>query len=434
MIKLPRIGTAFFLSCLLAALFSHNCDAQPGTGPQPVVVGNVLKSKQTSEKSFVGTLRPIRRAVIGSAVEGRVRKVNFRAGDYVGGDQSGPLVELVTGTLDIEIGLAEIKIRLAKQKLEELQLAIPNEIELAKTRLSELEAQLEYSRANFQRLQTVGSNAIAELELDAAASAFESNRQQVENAKIQLANSLATKQVRLAQAETQVAVDQQELARLKDLREKYTIESPFKGVVADQQTEIGAWLSRGDPVAEVVQLDPVELVINVPQQYTTRLLQTIEQTIDVKFEGIDEDFQGQVKRVVPQMDLLSRTLPVRIEIGNKRGPGEQFLLQPGMLAQARMKIGDEREMLLVKKDALVLGGRQVTVYKIVQNSGQPVATPVPVKTGAEIGEWVEVSGSLTDQDQVVLMGNERLRPGQPVKITETRNEEIQAPASAGKDS
>jgi multidrug efflux pump subunit AcrA (membrane-fusion protein) len=66
----------------------------------------------------------------------------------------------------------------------------------------------------------------------------------------------------------------------------------------------------------------------------------------------------------------------------------------------------------VPKDALVLGGTGTAVYIVIDQS----ARMVPVKTGAGHGPLIEVEGELKDGQKVVVRGNERLRPGQPVQI------------------
>ena len=46
------------------------------------------------------------------------------------------------------------------------------------------------------------------------------------------------------------------------------------------------------------------------------------------------------------------------------------------------------------------------------------AKQVMVTTGIGAGDQIEVSGDLADGDTVIIRGNERLRPGQPVSIME----------------
>jgi hypothetical protein len=74
--------------------------------------------------------------------------------------------------------------------------------------------------------------------------------------------------------------------------------------------------------------------------------------------------------------------------------------------------------MLVAKDALRLGGANPTVIKVVGDKTVIVA----VRTGPAMGSWISVepvaSGALKVDDLVVTRGNERLRPGQEVKISE----------------
>ena len=51
--------------------------------------------------------------------------------------------------------------------------------------------------------------------------------------------------------------------------------------------------------------------------------------------------------------------------------------------------------------------------------------PVSVDVGAAIKNWIEVRGRIAANDLVVVEGNERLRPGQEVLITDTRDSTLE---------
>ena len=224
---------------------------------------------------------------------------------------------------------------------------------------------------------------------------------------------------------------EQERLRLLDLRSQYTIRAPFPGVVTQKMTEVGQWVTRGTPLVEIVQLDPIEMVVNVPQEYTGKLQESLEQakskdaTLNAKIEvnGLDETLEGELLRVIPQADLRSRSFPVRIRIANPSA-GENFKLQPGMLGRAALLVGKEKEMILVKKDALVFASGQNKVFKVVNSEGKTSVVPVVVKTGTEVGSWVQVMGNVDENDKVVIVGNEGLRAGAEIMVTETRDEKI----------
>jgi hypothetical protein len=74
-------------------------------------------------------------------------------------------------------------------------------------------------------------------------------------------------------------------------------------------------------------------------------------------------------------------------------------------------MGGPREALSVSKDALVQQAGGWIVF--VAEDGK--AAPRPVTVGAAIGGRFEIEGGLSAGDLVVVRGNERLRPGQPIQ-------------------
>ena len=133
-----------------------------------------------------------------------------------------------------------------------------------------------------------------------------------------------------------------------------------------------------------------------------------------------ETFTGTVDQIVPLADSRSRTFPVRVLVENPPVDSRHALL-PGMLARAFLPTGDSELRMLVAKDALRLGGPSPTLLKV---AGEQV-TIVPVRTGPSMGSWISVESLAPDGlqvgDLVVTRGNERLRPGQTVKISETQS-------------
>ena len=478
-----RILSHFVFALVLIACWQSSTYAQRGEGPTRVVAGNVIKTKRSSRQSFVGTIQASKKTTVGSAVDGRVIKVEFDAGDPVGSDPSvaesksdsemdsgliqtsGPsvaasmasdepktkapfvgqaLVELRTNMLDIEIKAAQMQEQLAQQAFDELKLSLPQNLEMAKSTLSGAQSQLEYASANYQRLRKLQKNsgAISTLEVELARSQYRAAQQSVIGAKAEARRLSTTRELQLTQSQLRVDAASQETLRLKEMKEQYTIRAPFEGVVTQKLTEVGEWVTRGSPIVEIVQLDPAEMIVNIPQEYSGKLQESITQAnkadkplkVKVEVNGIENSFSGQLIRVIPQADLRSRSFPVRIRIANppvspmtsdsSPAKAKTFRLKPGMLGRASLFVGRETEMVLVKKDALVLGTGGNKVFKVVQSGGKSSAVPVIVETGAEVGSWVQVTGNVTEKDTVVILGNERLRPGAEIIVTKTKTDEI----------
>jgi RND family efflux transporter MFP subunit len=414
-------------------------------GPVPVVVGKVVRQSYADQQVFIGSVVAMQQVIVGTAVEGRVAEMLVNRGDRVAGKPADsvadntdkdvaspgmgqPIAILETQTLDIQIDLAEIQLDLIEQAAKELQASLPQEIEMAQARVLENQSRLELSRKELDRITRLAdqAGAVAELEKDQARSQFEVDQQLAVQSAAESRQLEATRDLRIRQAELRVATARQELIRLEDLKSKYTIRAPFNGFVVNKFSDVGAWVQAGAPIAEIVQLDILDFIFNVPQDFLGKIQSTFSDDtpdleVQVSVDGIETPFEGTVIAIVPQADLRSRMLPIRARIENIQLAG-QPLLKPGLIGRASMRIGNLREMLLVQKDALVLGGIEPVVYKIIKNEGEVSASPVPVSIGMSVGSWIEVSGDITERDQVVIQGNERLRPGQPLSISETSDE------------
>ncbi len=420
-----RIRQALFVAlvCLIALALSESTSAQKPSEAANVTVGKVSQFSLADSQSFVGTLQPILRSTIGSAVEGRVTSVDLMPGDSVTKNQ--PVAELRTGTLEIELETANIALQLSEQSLLEMEKSLPKDIELAEARVNETTALLQFSKTDYDRSRRLRGNtgAISQGELELARSRYLADQQAAKAAQIEFDKLKSTKQIRLTQSKLNVEAAQQEVNRLLDLKEKYTVRAPFKGVVTQKLTDVGEWITQGQPIAEIVQLDPIELVVNAPQEQLQQIQESMVAasegsplTATIEFEGLDGPISGVVKSIVSQADLRSRTFPVRIEIDNQK-IGNGYLLQPGMLGRATLTIGPKTEMLMIKKDALVLSSGRTKVFKVSSRGSTDIVVEVPVKTGSTSGDWIQVIGKLTTNDQVVLMGNERLRSGQEISIS-----------------
>ena len=85
-----------------------------------------------------------------------------------------------------------------------------------------------------------------------------------------------------------------------------------------------------------------------------------------------------------------------------------------MVSRVTLQVGRPHEGVVIPKDALVLRGGREFVFLV--NEG--TVKQVPVKSVIHLDELVEVTGGVQEGMSVVVQGNERLFPGQPVRILE----------------
>jgi len=395
-------------------------------GPASVVVADVIQINVAARQAFVGNVTANRRVVVGSAVDGRVLDFPIKAGQPVTARET--LAQIRTATIEIEIAGAKAELQLREAELAELKNGSrPDEVRLAEASVAAAAAMRDYADTKFvraQRLATAGSGISQDEFEETRAAALRADAALAEvSSQLQLVRE-GPRAERINQAAARVAVQQQVIAGLEDRLDKYTVRSPFDGFVITEMTQSGAWVQQGMAVAEIVEINPVEIEVFVPESNIGFVRQGLKCVVRV--EAIpDREFEGEVMRIVPFADARARTFPVKVKVDNPAESGLHPLL-PGMLAQVRLPTSAERISLMVPKDSLQLGGQRPQVMKIVD--GKAVA--VPVSTGPSLDSLISVEpvadAALAEGDLIVVRGNERLRPGQEVAITGQIKVEIPA--------
>ncbi len=384
-----------------------------------VVVARVVQREVSTAKRVVGTVMPIHRSVIGSAVDGRVVEFLVNQGDAVKGGQA--LARLRTETLEIELAASRAEQELYQQELlEKLNGSRPEEISAAKARMLAAQAVVDNANARLERTQRLfETNATSAAELDDARERALAARQAylAAAANSQL-TELGPRTEQIAQAKSRVALQQERVRLIEDRIKRFTIIAPFDGFVAEEHTEVGEWIQQGDPVVEVVALDEVEVQVNVPAEHAVRLRRG--RAVRIEFPELPGDiFTGVVDQVVPTADLTTRTFPINIRLKN-RMQDHRPLLMAGLLARAHLPTGPVSRLPLVPKDALVLNGlrRSVLVVELADATGtRGTVRLVPVRLGVAEGTLIQVEADIEDGDLVVVLGNERLVDKQEVEVS-----------------
>jgi len=224
-------------------------------------------------------------------------------------------------------------------------------------------------------------------------------------------NSVSKKAYEDAQFEAEAAVKrvarlQVELYTLLDQVKKKVVYAPVSGVVVKRHTLVGQWLGQGDPVVTLTVMNPIRVMVPVPERYVSRINKG--DSAEVIFDALPgRTFKGVIDAIIPKADRAARTFPVRIEV-----PNPKAIIKAGMLGRTTLAVGNPHKAILIPKDALVLSGAGQSVYVINDKS----AHLIQVKTGPSHGSLIEVKGNLKAGQRVAVRGNERLRPGQRVTV------------------
>jgi membrane fusion protein (multidrug efflux system) len=213
------------------------------------------------------------------------------------------------------------------------------------------------------------------------------------------------------------AEQKQAEARVGEIRasiERKTIRAPFAGMLGIRQVNLGQYLAGGDPVVPLQSLDPIFVNFSVPQQEVGRL--RLGGEVRAAVEGTKTPFTGRITAVNSVVDEATRNVQVQATFANPQGR-----LRPGMFVQAKVLMGDSREVVTLPASAINYApyGDSVFVVEQVQGpSGQSYrgARQQVVKLGGALGDQVAVLSGVDAGAEVVSSGVFKLRNGAAIRV------------------
>jgi len=205
----------------------------------------------------------------------------------------------------------------------------------------------------------------------------------------------------IAKGETIALIDRDEVGFKF---EKSPVESFLDGVVGRIYVDIGTVVTPQTAVALVVNMSTVKIKLGIPERHIPKVFLDQEAHISVDAYP-DEIFIGKVTKVSPVVDIATRTAPIEITIDNA-----DYRLKSGMFAKVKLIIEEHKNALAVLKEALIGTEPDISVYAV--SGGQ--ASLRKVKTGIRQGPYVEILEGLSEGDEVVVMGQQKLYEGAPV--------------------
>ena len=239
-----------------------------------------------------------------------------------------------------------------------------------------------------------------------SAAAVEQAKAQVENARLNLQRNqqlfdrgiAAGKEVEDARAQmaaAQAALEQASAALNTAERnvERASVRSPIAGQVVKRMVSVGEQVdgTAAQPVAEIANLDRVELAANVPSEHLPKV--SVGQPAAVRSDAYSaRTFRGSVLAIAPAVDAATNAGLVRIRIANP-----DHALKVGMFAQADIALGEHPNALVVPAAALVRDQNGAAVYVVTGDIAQRTA----VKTGLEQAGAIEILSGVRE-GQVVL--------------------------------
>ena len=333
-----------------------------------VDIDKVISEPLLQTMPVIGRFVAKESGVVATRIAERVHKMQVQVGDRV--EKGDVLVELASDRLD-------------------------SQIQILKADLIRMESQLAKEIANNRKMKQTHKRILALR----TSSAFRKDREEDSKRDLEISKEMVTR------AKADILQSKAKLKMGKIALQDANIKAPYPGVVLKQHTLPGNYVRIGDPIITLLNDTDLEIEVDVPSIRALDLKPYTNVKANLQ-NGLS--FNAVIRAIIPQENSQTRAVAVRLTA--KDGPFKQGIAG-NQSVKLKLPIGDNANVVTVHKDAVLIknGKKIVFVFK------KGIANMQTTKLGRAVGNRFEVLAGLQPGDLVVVRGNERLRPGEPIK-------------------
>jgi RND family efflux transporter MFP subunit len=331
-----------------------------------VAVDAVVPAADNTAYQAQGTVVPLHKTVLSPRMSGYVDHVSVKVGSIVA--KGAPLAQLDTDLLQANLTLAEARAQSAAAALQE-SLADLSLAQQELSRLTDLKKSAAFSRAKKEDQTKVVAKAEA---------------------------TVAKRKAELAEARANTNINRLQLGYA-------TLKSPFAGVVLEKNINLGSYVTPATQAFVLQDPTALEIEVYVP----TTVAEAVRPGQRAHHMASNTSFI--LDRIIATENRQTGLRPLRFVPAT---PGELPFVG-GQAISLQIPLTSTQKVLTLHKDAIVFKGNNPMVF--VFRDGKAVLTPVTL--GKALGTRYAVLSGVVAGDLLVIRGNERLKPDQPITVS-----------------
>jgi membrane fusion protein, multidrug efflux system len=195
------------------------------------------------------------------------------------------------------------------------------------------------------------------------------------------------------------------------------IKAPFSGRLGISQVNVGQFITSGQPLVTLQQMDPLFVDFSLPEQQIKQVSvsQPVEITVDAYPNRV---FSGKITALNSKSDPQTHTIGVRATI-----PNPKTELYPGVFAGVNVLLPVQQAVVTVPQTAIAYSLHGNSVYVVIDKGkkdekGKPLYEVEQrfVTVGTTKGDQIVILSGIKAGEQVVNSGQLKLQPGAPVNV------------------
>ncbi len=196
--------------------------------------------------------------------------------------------------------------------------------------------------------------------------------------------------------------------------ERTEIKASFDGVVNQRYIQVGALVTPGTAVVDVLDTSKVRVNIFIPEKDVLKVTGLEEAKVYLTEEK-KQGFDGKKVFLSLRPADGAQAYKFQLEVDNKDG-----LLRPGMFVESDIVRGIKQDALVLPLFAVIPVGTKMFCY--VEEDG--IARRREIETGIIDGDRVEVVSGLKAGERVIIKGQRQLEEGELVEVVKVYNSSL----------
>ena len=373
----------------------------------PVRTALVEKGEVNSFLKVTGVVEANETVRVTSEIMGQAKEVKVKDGE-----------EVNKGDILIALGDEQIKIQVAQAQatLDSIQAssdkiksgARPQEIKQADSAVLQAKINRDSAEENYLRMEKLFSEkVISKQQYEQAKNQYEIADVQYQSAQESyelVIEGAAEEDIKSVEAQVRQAKAALDMAKYQLKNTQIT--APISGKVTSITVSSGEMVSPSIPLLSIIDVSRIFVKVGISEKDISKIKEG--QKVNLEIDAFSEEkFQGEVVSKGVAVDQISKTLEVKIEI-----------LQPevdipvGVFARGDILVKTNQEALIISSSALVRKKDGIYVYVIEEG----IARQKEVVLGIIQDERVEILDGLSEEEEIVVLGNQELEDGLKVDV------------------
>jgi RND family efflux transporter MFP subunit len=378
--------------------------ARPPLAGEGIVVTTAPVVYRTVQRTVeaVGSLHGFEEVTLSSKIDGRVLRIHHDVASVVRPGELLLELDATDARLAVEQAERSVQAELARWGFREVPVEGADLDDLPLVVSARLRYELARSRLE-RLLPLLSTQSVSVDDLEQARSEAQVSESEWKNQALQAQSAAAT--ARLRQAELAIAQQRVHDAEIRSPLPTITDDgSEPSYTISERLVSEGSFLRTGTEVFRLLLGKNLKLRLAVPEVHAAQVQPG--QAVMLTSAGLPTAVRGQVTRISPAIDRITRSFQVEVLVPNDQGG-----LKPGSFAKASIIVGEDDQASTIPLAGLY---SFAGIHKVFAAEGG-VAHEYQVTLGEQADDWVEiVAPKLPSGAAIITSGQRLLSEGIPV--------------------